>query len=170
MTTTHQYRQLKAEMSRLPDGPGLLDQHVAPDPERTPAYRRTGAVHSGIQPLEAKQKLGHLLVMLAARHHTKAFLELYGLILEQSDPQQNGTLTREQALSIAKMTRGFIRTGDDDMHNAGELALNAAGMLLEEVLPATPAQQVQADQESRRMHEMRSLLQNFAYGGDELPF
>ena len=149
--------------------PPVWDHPQSPDPERIPAYLRTGANHSGIQPFEAKTKLANLLGYLAGRKHTTLYNQLYDLLLEEDDPRFNGTLTPDQANLIAKMTRSFIRQGDRTMTDVCELALNASGLLLNEVLPHTVAQSLQADQEARRMQELKFYF--YTLSPDyELPF
>ena len=131
------------------------DRPEPPDPSRIPAYIRTGTIHSGIQPFEGKDKLEKLLTFLEGRMHTALHRQLQDLIFEQDNPRYNGTLTEDQARLIAKMARKFIREGDRTMKNVAELALNANSLLLDEVLPLTVAQSLQADQESRRMQELK---------------
>ena len=147
----------------------VWDRPEAPDPERIPAYLRTGMIHSGIQPFEGKDKLGKLLTFLEGRNYTDLHKQLHDLIFEQEDPNYNGTLTEDQARLIAKMARKFIRDGETMMKNVAELALNANGLLLDEVLPVTIGQSIQADQEARRMQELKFYFHKLSPEYD-LPF
>ena len=137
-----------------------------PDPARIPAYDRTGTRHSGIQPFEAMSRLAWFLSLLGSRGYRQLQHQLQDLVFEQDTPRYNGKLTPEQAQLIARMARRFIRDGDRRAADGAELALNASGLMLDEVLPPTPAQQIQADQEARRMRELQHLL----LIQDELPF
>lgn len=126
-------------------------------PAHLPAYARTSANHSDIQPFEAQQRLVSFHTLLKDRDPHQANT-LQDLLFDQGDCQVNGTLTPEQAKLIAKMARRFDREGDTFARNSAELALNASGLLLNEVLPHTVAQSIQADRESRRMRELRNMF------------
>ena len=144
--------------------------HPADATPSLPAYKRTGATHTGIQPFEARQRLNTFLSHLQTTD-PEAYLQLSTLMISQGDPSDNrSTLTHDQAMIIAKATRRFDREGDVAARDSAELALNAAGLLLEDVLPPTPAQQVQADREGRRMAELRRLLSTQCSDQDTLPF
>ena len=144
----------------------VWDEPHEPDPARIPAYDRTGTRHSQIQPFEAMSRLAWFLSLLGNRGYRELQRQLQDLVFEQDTPRYNGKLTPEQARLIAKMARRFIREGDRRTTDGAELALNASGLMLDEVLPPTPAQQIQADQEARRMRELKELLRT----GHDLPF
>lgn len=139
--------------------PTVWDEPHEPDPERIPAYDRTGAIHSRIQPFEAISRLASFLRVLSSRNYPELHRQLQHLVFQQNTPRYNGKLTGEQARLVAKMARRFIREGDRRAADAAELVLNASGLMLDEVLPPTPAQQIQADQEARRMKELQRLLE-----------
>lgn len=136
----------------------VWDEPHDPDPARIPAYDRTGTIHSRIQPFEAMSRLAWFLDTLSSRNYPQLHRQLQNLVFEQDNPRYNGRLTEEQARLVAKMARRFIRGGDRRAADAAELALNASGLMLDEVLPPTPAQQIQADQEARRMRELQHLF------------
>ena len=142
-----------------PVTPTVWDEPHEPDPERIPAYDRTGAIHSCIQPFEAISRLASFLGILSNHNYPELHRQLQNLVFQQDTPRHNGQLTGEQARLIAKMARRFIREGDRRAADAAELVLNASGLMLDEVLPPTPAQQIQADQEARRMRELQRLLE-----------
>ena len=136
----------------------VWDEPHEPDPARIPAYDRTGTVHSHIQPFEAMSRLSWFLGVLSQRQYPELHRQLQQLVFRQDTPRYNGKLTHEQARLVAKMARRFIREGDRRAADAAELTLNASGLMLDEVLPPTPAQQIQADQEARRIQDMRRLM------------
>ena len=129
----------------------------SPAADHLPAYRRTLQQHPGIQPFEAEQRFMEFLWDLNDADPREARTMLH-LIFEQGDPKVNGTVTPEQALLIARQARRFDREGDTHMRDKAELALNGSGMLLDDVLPTTAAESIQADREGRRMRELRQLL------------
>lgn len=130
-------------------------------PTHLPAYVRTRCLHSGLQPFEAQMTCVNFIEVLQTRDQAQAD-QLGELLLLQGDPQQNGTLTGDQARLVAKLARRFDREGDTFARDSAELALNASDLMLDEVRPHTVAESMQADREARRARELRDLLQNEA--------
>lgn len=127
-------------------------------PADLPAYQRTWAKPLADPRLEAQNRYRLFMVALQDKD-IKAWLTLDDLSWRDGEPADNqGQLNRRQAKEIAKLARRFQRDGDHRNADRAELALNAAGLLLDDVLPITIAQSIQADQEKRRIHELRDLL------------
>ena len=119
-------------------------------PESVPSHRHSQAQHR------------YSLFMVALQDRDiDAWITLDDLSWHEGEPADNhGQLHPLQAREIAKLARRFHREGDRHNADRAELALNAAGLLLNELLPMTVAQSIQADQEKRRFHEMKTLLAN----------
>ena len=122
-----------------------------------PAYVRTNRIHSGLQPYEAHFRCLNFLAVLQTRYPGSAD-ELEAALEEQGFPNQNGHLTPDQASIIGRLARRFDHEGDTFARDSAELALNASSLMLDDVTPMTMAQSIQADQEPRRMQELRSIL------------
>ena len=82
--------------------------------------------------------------------------------MTETTETETPTLTHQQALSIAKLARNFDREGNTAAKNSAELTLKASGLLLDDVLPMSVAQSLQADREGRRMQELKTLLSSNA--------
>ena len=130
-------------------------------PAHLPAYTRTGCLHSGLQPFEAQMTCVNFIEVLETRDQAQAD-QLEELLLLQGDPQQNGSLTGDQARLVAKMARRFDREGDTFARDSAELALNGSELMLDEVRPQTLAESMQVDREGRRARELRDLLLSVA--------
>lgn len=138
-------------------------------PINLPAYLRNMTHHSGCQLFEAQKRYTLFMAVLQDRD-IRAWRDLTDLRWRLGEPSDNdGQLHPEQALKIAKLARRFHCEGDRRAADRAELALNGAGLLLDEVLPATAEQSIQADQEPRRIQELKEHLARLAPGAD-LPF
>ena len=81
-------------------------------------------------------------------------------------PADTGHLTPTQAQAVAQIARTPDQAGDTLAADTAELLLNAAGYLLQDLLPTrlrpSVARSIQADQEPHRMASLRALLAHAA--------
>ena len=112
---------------------------------------------SGLQPFDSHTKALRFAAMLRSRDR-KASRDLDTLLQLQGCPDQNGVLTDEQAMIVARMARRFDREGDGAAHDVARAALEASGLDLDLVRPHTLAESIQADREGRRMREIKEIL------------
>ena len=135
-----------------------IPRKITTVPEDLPAYHRTWTKPLDDQRIEAQNRYRLLMVALQDKD-LNAWLELDDISWHDGEPADNqGQLSKVQAKEIAKLARRFHREGDRHNTDRAELALNAAGLLLDDVLPMTIAQSIQADQEKRRMYQLKELL------------
>ena len=137
-------------------------------PQHLPAYVRTGTLHYGSKTFESQTRAYHFLNSIDWRA-PKEHETLQNLLFDQGDPQENGSLTLEQAQLIAKLARRFDREGDTFAANLAELALNSSDVLLDEIRPRTVAESMQADREARRFAQLKGYFHRLS-DDYELPF